>query len=138
MIEPSPGRDDLEYRYHVLVETDALLDSEQQEYFRNGPECAYLGDPDFESEFPDLDWVHVRATSCARHTAEEAGRFVSEVLGATLKFGKRLYCVGTVPHVDGLVLCRADVSVRHEAVVPCDEWCGDVLVRCDGLRQRVS
>lgn len=122
MIEPSKGREDLEYRYHVSIETWALLSAEQQERYRHGPDCNYLKDPNFHSEYPDLQWVAVEKLSFTEPDAESAGRHAREKLGSSLNSGKWWYHMRPVLYIQGDVLCRGLVLVLHQARVPKQEW----------------
>lgn len=122
MIEPSKGRDDLEYRYEVTVETDALLTSEQHDQLSYGPEFHAWEDPGYESEYPGLDWVRVTQQTFCESSAEKAGHRALGYLGTIIKIDDVFHHLGRVAHVDDDVMCRSTIHVQHRATVPASEW----------------
>lgn len=102
MIQPSKGRDDLEYCYHVTIETDALMTDMDREKYDSKGDDGYTADPDFSSTHPALDWFRVETVShppwrFTNPSSNNLGRSSSKVDISTTtgrSFGQALYCVG--------------------------------------------
>lgn len=122
MIEPSKGRDDLDYRYHVTIETSALLSDMDQEAEASRGEDGYTSDPDFKSEFPALDWVKIETISFAEATPEKVRERLREAFGDCLKEDGVFVWMKRPVYVKEPRICRSSVHVRHSATVDRKEW----------------
>ncbi len=118
MIEPSKGRDDLDYRYHVTLEQHALLDAGQREMFETGA-VAPCG-PDDDSGYPELSWCKSMKLRWASPSMDEAVVRVKKELGEYLFDLGVYYCFGFVRTLAERVLLRTQVHITHAALVADD------------------
>lgn len=122
MIDPSTGRDDLQYRYHVTIETCALLTDRDQEAFANNGDTSHMSDPDFESRFLPVDWVRIQKVSLALSSTEAVREYIQKNYGPFLDIEGDIYHTSKVMYLREIQLCRSSFYVAHQATVSREEF----------------